>query len=217
MIFIIHQPPLPSQLQDPRICNIASSSNISENFKFSKLFAISLIWGPCDRKFEDPAMIAKRMGECVDGWVTKIATKKNKPTFLIFLATIFVTQFPPITIAVPRMRLHQTILRIWIRNIASSSNNFKNFKFSKLFAISLIRGPCDCKFEDPAMIAKGRGECVDCWVTKIATEKIKPTFLIFLAAIFVTQCPSITIAVPSNASSSNSFKNLNSQYCVFIK
>ncbi len=33
-IFVIQF--LPSQLQDPRICNIASSSNIFENFNFQK-------------------------------------------------------------------------------------------------------------------------------------------------------------------------------------
>ncbi len=41
----------PSQLQDPRICDIASLSNIFENLKFSKMFdedAISRIRGSCD-------------------------------------------------------------------------------------------------------------------------------------------------------------------------
>ncbi len=37
------------------------------------------------------------------------------------------------------------------------------------------------------MITIGRGACVGGWVTKIATKKIKPTFSIFLAVIFVTQ------------------------------
>ncbi len=50
-IFVIHSP-LPSQSQDPRIRNIVSSSNIFENFKFSKMLdenAISQIPGSCDR------------------------------------------------------------------------------------------------------------------------------------------------------------------------
>ncbi len=46
-----HPVPPPSQLQDPRIRNIASSSNIFEYLKFSKTFeedAISRIRGSCD-------------------------------------------------------------------------------------------------------------------------------------------------------------------------
>ncbi len=35
-IFVTQFPP--SQSQDPRICDIASSSNIFENLKFSKMF-----------------------------------------------------------------------------------------------------------------------------------------------------------------------------------
>ncbi len=37
-------------------------------------------------------------GECVGGWVKKIATEKIVPTFLIFLAMIFITQLPPSTV-----------------------------------------------------------------------------------------------------------------------
>ncbi len=37
-------------------------------------------------------------GECVDGCLTKIATEKIEPTISIFLAVIFVTQFPPSTV-----------------------------------------------------------------------------------------------------------------------
>ncbi len=52
------------------------------------------------------------------------------------------------------------------------------------------------------MIAMGE-ECVGGWVTKIAAEKIEPTFSIFSAVIFVILFPLIAIAEPSN-----------SQYCV---
>ncbi len=34
-------------------------------------------------------------GECVGSWVMKIATEKIEPSFLIFSAMIFFTQFPP--------------------------------------------------------------------------------------------------------------------------
>ncbi len=49
VIFVTQFPPL--QSQDPRLCDIASSSNIFENLKFSKMFdedAISQIRGSCD-------------------------------------------------------------------------------------------------------------------------------------------------------------------------
>ncbi len=52
LIFFSHPvPPPPSQLQGPRICDIASSFNIFENLKFTKMFnedAISRIRGSCD-------------------------------------------------------------------------------------------------------------------------------------------------------------------------
>ncbi len=84
-------PPPPSQAQDNRICDIASSSNIFENFKFSKMLdkdAISRIWEfwDCDGgKLDD-----ENRGDG-GNWVTKIAPDKIALTFSIFSVTIFVT------------------------------------------------------------------------------------------------------------------------------
>ncbi len=97
-------PPPPSQFQDNQIRDIASSSNIFEHFKFSKMLeeeTISQISGFCDCD--------------VENWVTKIAAKKIELTFLIFSVAIFVTQFLPSQSQDPR-----------ICDIVSSSNIFGN-------------------------------------------------------------------------------------------
>ncbi len=89
-------------------------------------------------------------------------------------------------------------------------------KFSKTLdedTISRIRASCDCD----------RGN----WETKIASKKIKRTFSIFSAAIFVTQFPPSRSQDPqihNIVSSSNIFENLpiaiagpsNLRYCVFV-
>ncbi len=121
------------------------------------------IWGSCDYdsqkcltktqfyEFEGPAIA---MGEI--GWRRSRANKwnsdqKNQKRRFDFFGHNFCYPPTPIAITGPSNR-----------DITSSSNSFKNLKFSKMFnkdAILQIQGSCDCD---------GSG-----WVIKIAAEKTK--------------------------------------------
>ncbi len=94
--------------------------------------------------------------------MTKIAAKKIENVSSIFLAKIFVTQFPLSQSQDPQ-----------IRDIASSSNIFENLKFSKMFdedAISPIRGYYDCDR------GAGGGDDKNCGQKKIENYEVGRLF-----------------------------------------
>ncbi len=141
-------PPPPSQLQDPRIRDIASSSNIFENFKFSKMLdkdAISWIWGSCDcdgGKLDDK--------NC--GW-------KNRKCRLIF-SVRFSSHNQPHT--PPPHRNHRRTLNGWQK---SRRKNWK-CRFDFLSAIFITQPP----YTSPPPLQSAQDPQ---WMTKMAQKKSK--------------------------------------------
>ncbi len=74
----------PSQSQDPQICDIASSSNIFENLKFSKMFD------------KDAIPRIRRSCNCggVGEWITKIVAEKNRR---LRSRSAFLWRLPPLS------------------------------------------------------------------------------------------------------------------------
>ncbi len=105
-------------------------------------------------------------GRSVGGWVTKIVTKKIEPTFLIFLAVIFVTHFSPSqsrwTLEFAILRLCPTFLRI------------KNFQ-------KCLTNMQYCKFEGPVIVMGGGADDENCGCKKLKTTKLVGFSLTFTA------------------------------------
>ncbi len=96
------------------------------------------------REFEDPAIV---MG---GNWVMKIVAEKIENVSSIFLATIFVTEFPPLQLQDPEIRdivYSSNILRICFQ--------FFSHDFCHPISPITIAGPSNlryCVFEGPAIV-----------------------------------------------------------------